>query len=222
MNIRVEQVDGVVVLTLNRPAVLNNLSLDTIKEMLHSIQTIACNGSARALLITGAGRAFCAGGELSAEGPGVVGDSLGKRQSVRMDEYFNPLIRALHDLPIPIIAAINGVAAGAGVSLALTGDLVIAALSASFLLTFAPRLGIIPDLGTTWKLPRLIGWARALGMTVTGEKVSAQTAADWGLIWKCVDDDELMRVAMQLASQLAAGPPRDLPGSAPRACRRPA
>jgi 2-(1,2-epoxy-1,2-dihydrophenyl)acetyl-CoA isomerase len=207
MNIRVEQIDGVVVLTLNRPAVLNNLSLDTIKEILHSIQMISSNGSARALLITGEGRAFCAGGELSADGPGLAGDSLGKRQSVLMDEYFNPLIRALHDLPIPIIAAINGVAAGAGVSFALTADLVIAARSASFLLTFAPRLGIIPDLGATWKLPRLVGWARALGMTVTGEKLAAQTAAEWGLIWKCVDDDELMPVAMKLAAQLAAGPP---------------
>lgn len=206
-NIIVEHIDGVAVLTLNRPAVLNNLSLAAIQEMLHAVREIARTGSARALLITGAGRGFCAGGELSSGGGASLdGDSLGARQTQLMKEYYLPLIHALHDLPIPIVAAVNGVAAGAGVSLALAADIVIAARSSSFVLTFAPRLGLIPDLGATWKLPRLIGWTRAMAMTMTGEKVAAQTAVEWGMIWKCVDDAELMPAALKLASGLAAGP----------------
>mgnify|MGYP003340786214 CR=1 FL=1 len=124
-----------------------------------------------------------------------------------MAEYFNPVIQAFHDLPVPVIAAVNGPCAGAGVSIALAADVVLAAESAYFMLTFAPRLGLIPDLGATWKLPRLIGWARAQAATLLGTKISAAQATDWGMIWRCVSDDALMAEAKAMAVQLTSAPP---------------
>lgn len=200
--------DGIGVLTLNRPDSLNSLSLESIKGLLAQLRAIAMDSSVRALVITGAGRGFCAGWQLDLDGvPGLPGESLGTRQAHLMAEYFNPVIQALHDLPIPTIAAVNGVSAGAGVSIALAADIVIAADSASFVLTFSPKLGLVPDLGATWKLPRLLGWARAQAVTMLGDRIRAAEAVQWGLIWRSVPDAELRESATVLAARLAKSPP---------------
>lgn len=196
------------VLTLNRPESLNSLSLATIRSLLDTLRDAASDTSLKALIVTGAGRGFCAGWQLDESGvPGLPDESLGVRQAHLMEEYFNPVIQALHDMPVPTIAAVNGVCAGAGVSIALATDVVLAAQSASFVITFAPKLGLIPDLGATWKLPRLIGWARAQAVTMLGDRIRAEEAASWGMIWRCVADAELNDAAMAAAKRLAAGPP---------------
>lgn len=206
--IRLERDGAVMRLTLDRPASLNSLSLDAIKQLLAEIRALARDPQTRALLITGVGRAFCAGWQLDESGvPGLPDESFGVRQSHLMEEYFNPLIQALHDLPIPVVAAVNGVCAGAGVSLALAADIVVAAQDASFLLTFAPKLGLVPDLGATWKLPRLLGWARAQAVTLLGDRISAAEAVQWGMIWRSFPPDELQGAAMALALRLAEAPP---------------
>ena len=196
------------VLTLNRPTSLNSLSLEAIKALLAQLRQIGADSSIRALLITGAGRAFCAGWQLDESGvPGLSDESLGVRQAHLMAEYFNPVIQAMHDLPIPIVAAVNGVCAGAGVSIALAADIVMAAESASFVLTFAPKLGLIPDLGATWKLPRLLGWGRAQAITMLGDRIRAAEAVQWGMIWRSLPDAELYDGALATAARLASGPP---------------
>lgn len=206
--IQLERHGPVAVLTLNRPDSLNSLSLDAIKALLQQLQRVAKDSSIRALVITGAGRGFCAGWQLDDEGvPGLPDESFGVRQSHLMEEYFNPVIQTLHDLPIPSVAAVNGVCAGAGVSIALAADIVIAADTASFVLTFAPKLGLVPDLGASWKLPRLIGWARAQAITMLGERVSAETAERWGMIWRQLPAATLMDEAMAMATRLAQMPP---------------
>lgn len=200
--------EGIGRLTLNRPGSLNSLSLETIKTLLSKLRSAATDASVRALLITGAGRGFCAGWQLDKNGvPGLAEESLGVRQAHLMAEYFNPVIQTLHDLPIPVVAAVNGVSAGAGVSIALAADIVIAAQSASFVLTFAPKLGLIPDLGATWKLPRLLGWARAQAVTLLGERITAADAAQWGMIWRSVPDADLRAIADSIAERLAEAPP---------------
>ena len=206
--IRLAREGAVSVLTLNRPASLNSLSLETIKRLLIEIRALAHDDKTRTLLITGAGRAFCAGWLLDESGvPGLPDESLGVRQSHLMEEYFNPVIQALHDLPVPIVAAVNGVCAGAGVSIALAADIVVAATDASFVLTFAPKLGLVPDLGATWKLPRLLGWARAQAVTLLGDRISAADAVQWGMIWRSFPPEELCSAAMALAARLAEAPP---------------
>jgi 2-(1,2-epoxy-1,2-dihydrophenyl)acetyl-CoA isomerase len=205
--IQLERRGPVAVLTLNRPESLNSLSLDAIKALLAQLRAVAGDSSIRALVITGAGRGFCAGWQLDDQGvPGLPDESFGVRQSHLMEEYFNPVIQALHDLPIPSLAAVNGVCAGAGVSIALAADIVMASDTASFVLTFAPKLGLVPDLGASWKLPRLIGWARAQAITMLGERVSAETAERWGMIWRQVASGALMDEAMATASRLAQMP----------------
>lgn len=197
-----------VTLTLNRPEFLNSLDLDAIKVMLKTLRSLSSDSSVRVLIITGAGRGFCAGWQLSAEGvPGLSDESLGVRQAHLMAEYFNPLILALHELPFPSIAAVNGVCAGAGVSIALAADVVIAAESASFVLTFAPKLGLIPDLGATWKLSRLLGWGRAQAVTMLGDRISATDAASWGMVYQTVDDANLWETATEIGARLAQSPP---------------
>ncbi len=198
----------VAVITLNRPEVLNSLSLDAVKALLNTVRDISADPTVRALVITGAGRGFCAGWQLDLDGvPGLPEETLGVRQAHLMAEYFNPLIQALHDLPIPSIAAVNGVCAGAGVSIALACDVVLAAESGSFVLTFAPKLGLVPDLGATWKLPRLLGWARAQAITMLGERIRAAEAAQWGMVWRCLPDAELGEATMVLAARLGKAPP---------------
>ncbi|MCW5233482.1 enoyl-CoA hydratase [Verminephrobacter eiseniae] len=199
---------GIGVLTLNRPKSLNSLSLGAIKALLERLRAIATDDSLRALIVTGAGRGFCAGWQLDEGGvPGLPDETMGVRQAHLMQEYFNPVIQAMHDLPLPIVAAVNGVSAGAGVSIALAADIVLAADSASFVLTFAPKLGLIPDLGATWKLPRLLGWARAQAVTMLGDRISAAEAVQWGMIWRCVPDLDLRAAAADIAERLAAAPP---------------
>jgi 2-(1,2-epoxy-1,2-dihydrophenyl)acetyl-CoA isomerase len=163
--------------------------------------------AARVLILTGAGRGFCAGQDLGdrAVAPGSRAVDLGES----IDQYYKPLVLALHALPMPVIAAVNGVAAGAGANIALACDLVIAARSASFVQAFC-KLGLLPDSGGTWTLPRLIGNARALGLTLLGGKLPAEQAAAWGMIWQCVADDELGSTVDALAEGLAVAPTRGL------------
>jgi 2-(1,2-epoxy-1,2-dihydrophenyl)acetyl-CoA isomerase len=157
------------------------------------------------VLLTGAGRAFCTGQDLSTRkvSPGAAPIDL----AVSIGSHYNPLVRRLRELPKPIVCAVNGVAAGAGANIALACDLVIAARSASFIQSFA-KVGLVPDSGGTWFLPRLVGSARAMGLALLGDKISAEDAAAWGLIWKVVDDAQLMKEASSVARQLAEGPTR--------------
>jgi|SRR5579875_2128498 len=194
--------DSIARLTLNRPQKLNSFTVQMHEELRHALDSIESNENMRVLVITGAGRGFCAGQDLSDRA--VAGD-LG----ASIDKYYAPLVRRLRSLPLPVIAAVNGVAAGAGANLALACDLVIAAKSASFIESFS-KLGLIPDTGGTYFLPRLIGTARAMGLAMLAEKISAEQAENWGLIWKCVDDADFTARIDELAQQLAVAPTKGL------------
>ena len=198
--------DGIARLTFNRPERLNSFNTQMHGEVREALASIPQSG-ARVLLITGAGRGFCAGQDLNdrAVAPGAAAPDLADS----IERYYKPLVLALRALPMPVIAAVNGVAAGAGANIALACDLVIAARSASFVQAFS-KLGLVPDSGGTWFLPRLVGTARALGLTLLGDKLPAEQAASWGLIWRCVEDAELTDVVEGLARQLAAAPTRGL------------
>lgn len=193
-------------LTLNRPDKLNSFNSAMHAEVQHVLGRLPDSG-ARVLVLTGAGRGFCAGQDLGDRvvAPGAPGIDLGES----IDRYYKPLVLALHHLPLPVIAAVNGVAAGAGANIALACDLVVAARSASFVQAFA-KLGLIPDSGGTWILPRLVGQSRALGLALLGDKLSAEQAAAWGMIWQCVDDAQLTPTVDALAKGLAAAPTRGL------------
>jgi 2-(1,2-epoxy-1,2-dihydrophenyl)acetyl-CoA isomerase len=201
-----EAAEGIARLTLNRPERLNSFTTQMHAEVRAALAEVAAGG-ARVLVITGAGRGFCAGQDLNdrAVAPGGGAADLGES----IEKNYKPLVLALRALPLPVIAAVNGVAAGAGANLALACDLVVAARSASFVQAFV-RLGLVPDTGGTWFLPRLGGTARALGLAMLGEKLSAEQAAAWGLIWRCVEDGELDAVVESIARQLAAAPTRGL------------
>jgi 2-(1,2-epoxy-1,2-dihydrophenyl)acetyl-CoA isomerase len=197
--------DDVALLTLNRPDKLNAFSVDMHKEIRAALKQSEKH-KARALVITGAGRAFCAGADLGARDISTddeldLGDLL--------EKYYNPLILTLKDLPMPVIGAVNGVAAGAGANLALACDLVFAARSASFIQAFI-RIGLVPDAGGSFHLPRLVGPQRAMALAMTGDKLDAETAEHWGMIYKCVDDDALMDEVMGCARHLATQPTRSL------------
>jgi len=172
-------------LTLNRPEKLNAFNVAMHGEVRDALERVRAEKSVRVLVLTGAGRGFCAGQDLAdrAVAPGAAPVDLG--QSI--EKYYGPLVLALRALPIPVICAVNGVAAGAGANIALACDIVIAASSAAFIEPFC-RLGLVPDTGGTYFLPRLVGTARAMGIALLGDRIPAQQAADWGLIWKCVDD----------------------------------
>ncbi|MBS0393212.1 MAG: 2-(1,2-epoxy-1,2-dihydrophenyl)acetyl-CoA isomerase [Proteobacteria bacterium] len=194
--------DGIARLTLNRPDKLNSFTTAMHAEVRDALGRVTAEG-ARVLVLTGAGRGFCAGQDLSdrAVAPGGKGADLG----ASIEKNYAPLVLALRALPLPVIAAVNGVAAGAGANIALACDIVVAARSASFVQAFC-RLGLVPDSGGTWFLPRLVGNARALGLALLGDKLPAAQAAEWGLIWRCVDDAELGVTVEALAAQLAAAP----------------
>jgi 2-(1,2-epoxy-1,2-dihydrophenyl)acetyl-CoA isomerase len=189
-------------LTLNRPDRLNSFNGIMHGELRDALSRSVADG-ARVLVLTGAGRGFCAGQDLGDRqiAPGGARADLGES----IERNYKPLVLALRSLPMPVIAAVNGVAAGAGASVALACDIVIAARSASFLQAFS-RLGLVPDSGATWFLPRLVGPARALGLAMLGERLDAATAAEWGLIWRCVDDAEFAEAVDRLAGQLASAP----------------
>jgi 2-(1,2-epoxy-1,2-dihydrophenyl)acetyl-CoA isomerase len=189
---------AVATITIARPDRLNALSAQTVDELRAAVEQAGGSG-ARCLLITGEGRGFSSGADL-ASGGGLPADA-----GAALEKHFNPLMRALFDLPIPVVAAVNGAAAGAGASLALAADIVIAARSAYFLQAFV-NIGLIPDAGATWLLPRLVGRSRALEMMMLGERISAEQALDWGLISRVVEDDELETEAVALATRLAQGP----------------
>ena len=190
-------------ITLNRPDRLNSFTAQMHEEVRDALANL---GEARIVVLTGSGRGFCAGQDLNdrAVAPGETVD-LGET----VTECWNPLIRTLTSLPQPVIARVNGVAAGAGANIALACDIVIAAKSAKFIQSFS-AIGLIPDSGGTWVLPRLVGQARALGLALTGEPLPAETAADWGLIWKAVDDEALDGEVDAIANKLASLPPLGL------------
>jgi 2-(1,2-epoxy-1,2-dihydrophenyl)acetyl-CoA isomerase len=193
MTILVEQRAGYRLITLNRPERLNALTIELGEALTAALGEAEADQSCRAVLLTGAGRGFCAGQDLTAVGDAPLGDLL---------ERYNPLIRKLRALPLPVVCAVNGVAAGAGANLALACDIVLAGRSASFVQAFA-RIGLVPDCGGTWFLPRLVGMARARGLTMLAEPLPAETAAGWGLIWQAVEDDRLLDEACALAARLA-------------------
>lgn len=204
--IRFEVVDRVATLTLNRPDRLNSFNTrmhEEVREALARVKDGRQDGSVRVLVITGAGRGFCAGQDLSDRNvaPGDAPLDLGES----IEKNYKPLVLALRALDLPVICAVNGVAAGAGANIALACDMVFAARSASFIQSFS-KLGLIPDTGGTWILPRLLGPARAMGLALLGDKLPAEQAEQWGLIWKCVDDDALMPTVQQVAAQFANGP----------------
>jgi 2-(1,2-epoxy-1,2-dihydrophenyl)acetyl-CoA isomerase len=195
-------------LTLNRPAALNSFTSAMHAELRGALDEAAQDASVRAVVLTGAGRGFCAGQDLN--DPGMAPGADGKVDiGAVIEANYKPLALKLRAMPVPVIAAVNGVAAGAGANLALGCDLVIAARTASFIQAFS-KIGLIPDCGGTWLLPRLLGRARALGLALTGEKLPADEAARLGLIWQCVEDPALIDTAMALAQRLAAMPVKAL------------
>jgi 2-(1,2-epoxy-1,2-dihydrophenyl)acetyl-CoA isomerase len=189
-------------LTLNRPDKLNSFNTAMHVEVRDALSQVR-QRQARVLVITGAGRGFCAGQDLADRAVAPDGERVDLGESI--ERNYKPLILGLRNLPLPVIAAVNGVAAGAGANIALACDLVIAARSASFVQAFS-KLGLVPDSGGTWSMPRLVGTARAMGLAMLGEKLSAEQAAAWGLIWRCVEDSELAGVVDDLASRLAKAP----------------
>jgi 2-(1,2-epoxy-1,2-dihydrophenyl)acetyl-CoA isomerase len=198
---------GIARVTLNRPDRLNSFTAAMHEELRDALAKVQADATARVLLLTGAGRGFCAGQDLSdrAVAPGAAPVDLG----ASIEANYRPLVLALQSFPMPVVCAVNGVAAGAGANIALACDLVVAAKSASFIQAFC-KIGLIPDSGGTYFLPRLVGTARAMGLAMLGDKLSAQQAADWGLIWKCVDDADLAPTVDALLAQLAQAPTRGL------------
>ncbi|GDX03934.1 2-(1,2-epoxy-1,2-dihydrophenyl)acetyl-CoA isomerase PaaG [Buttiauxella sp. A111] len=194
---------GVMTLTLNRPERLNSFNDEMHRQLAEVLTQAERDDSIRCLLITGAGRAFCAGQDLNDRNVDPTGAAPNLGASV--ENFYNPLVKRLAKLPKPVIAAVNGVAAGAGATLALGCDMVIAARSANFIMSFS-KLGLVPDCGGTWYLPRLAGRARAMGLALMGDKLSAQQALDWGMIWQVVDDESLNDTARQLATHFASQP----------------
>ena len=195
-----------VVLTLNRPERLNSFNEEMHRALAAAMDRVE-SSDCRALLLTGVGRGFCAGQDLSDRH--VAADQGTPDLGYSLETYYNPLIRRLRALPMPVVCAVNGVAAGAGANIALACDIVLAARSASFVQAFC-KLGLIPDSGGSWILPRLLGPARATALAMLGDKLPAQQAADWGMIWSCVDDDSLMSEARTLTTRLANQPTRGL------------
>lgn len=202
--------DGVATITLNRPSRLNSFTEAMHEELRSALDRVRGTPGIRAMILTGAGRGFCAGQDLEerrteehGSEPPDLAETIGRN--------YNPLVMALRTLPIPVVAAVNGVAAGAGASIALAADIVLAARSASFIQAFS-KIGLVPDSGGTWFLPRLVGDARARAMTLLGDRLSAEQAENWGMIWRCVDDDTLADEARKLAGDLARGATRGLAG----------
>lgn len=198
--------NGVATIRFNRPQALNAMTLELMTQLGEAFDRAASDTQVRAVIITGEGRGFCSGADLAASTQKPPLDVQGKLDlGLPLEQHYNPLVMKMRALPKPVIAAVNGMAAGAGASLALMADLTIAARSAYFLQAFV-NIGLIPDAGGTWLLPRSVGPQRAMGMALLGEKLPAETAKEWGLIWDVVDDEQLMPAANALAQRLASGP----------------
>jgi 2-(1,2-epoxy-1,2-dihydrophenyl)acetyl-CoA isomerase len=205
--IRYECADGIARIILNRPERLNSFTVQMHGELRDALTRTAGDSTARVLLLTGEGRGFCAGQDLSdrAVAPGEEPVDLG----ASIEQYYRPLVLTLRELPLPVVCAVNGVAAGAGANLALACDLVVACRSASFVQAFC-RIGLVPDSGGTYFLPRLVGTARAMGLALLGDRISADQAAAWGMIWRSVDDAEFAGAVDALLAELARAPTRGL------------
>ena len=204
----IDHSDSVCTLTLNRPAALNSFSAAMHAELLPALNAAAADPSVRVVVITGAGRGFCAGQDLM--DASMLGAQAGELDvGAVIERHYRPLALRVRSMPVPVIAAVNGVAAGAGANFALCCDIVIASRSASFVQAFS-KIGLVPDCGGSWLLPRLVGRARALGLAMTGEKLPAQEAERMGLIWKCVDDAEFSGAVQALAQRLATMPTQAL------------
>ncbi|WP_423922159.1 enoyl-CoA hydratase/isomerase family protein [Candidatus Poriferisodalis sp.] len=200
----------VATVTLNRPETLNSMNDEFMNDISEAFGMVVADESVRAVILTGSGRGFCSGADLRAAADGaedIDPQAQGDATTDSMDNVFHPAIRAVAESPVPTVARINGVAAGGGIGLALSCDIAIAARSAFFVATFGPRLGIVPDLGTTWQLPMRVGRARALGMSLLGERVTADQAAEWGLVWRTVDDADLDAAVAQVVDVLRRGSP---------------
>lgn len=202
-----ENAGGIARVTLNRPDRLNSFTTAMHEELRDALANLRADNTARVLLLTGAGRGFCAGQDLSDRA--VAPDSAPRDLGESIEKNYRPLVLGLRSLPLPVVCAVNGVAAGAGANIALACDIVVAAKSASFIQAFC-KIGLIPDSGGTYFLPRLVGTARAMGLALLGDKLTAQQAVDWGLIWKCVDDAELAPTVDALLAHLAQAPTRGL------------
>lgn len=196
--------DGVATLTLNRPDKLNSFNEQMHGEIRDALDGMLKDETVRCLILTGAGRGFCAGQDLS-DRQMQAGDDTPFDLGDTLERLYNPLLRTLTEMQVPVVCAVNGVAAGAGANLALACDVVLAARSSFFLEPFC-KLGLVPDAGGTWSLTHRVGVARAKGLALLGDKLPAEKAEQWGLIWQCVDDDALMAEATKIAGQLARGP----------------
>lgn len=196
--------DGVATIMLNRPEVLNAGNRDLLGGLRAALESAEHDDAVDAILLTGAGRGFCAGADLAAGNWWPDGLTIGEGVAWVLEEWWNPCARAIAGSSKPTVAAVNGVAAGGGIGLALACDIVVAAESASFVQVFGPQLALVPDVGSTWWVPRLIGPARARGLMMLGDKLPAPTAKEWGLIWECVPDGDLVEVTRSLAGQLGS------------------
>lgn len=202
---------NVATVRLNRPESLNSMTNEFMKDISEAFAAVAADDSVRAVILTGTGRGFCSGADLRNAAADDAGEPVASADddinADAMDDAFNPAIRAVAGCAVPTVARINGVTAGGGIGLALSCDVAVSARSAFFVATFGPRLGIVPDLGTTWQLPMRVGRARALGMSLLGERVTADQAQEWGLVWKTVDDDELDDAVAQVIEVLRRSSP---------------
>jgi len=203
--------DSIAVLRLHQPERLNPLGIPMQTQLRETLAELSRHPQVAVLIITGSGKAFCVGADLTTIDANDSKQSLGEQVSEVMLSLSNKLIEDIRSLPFPVVSAVNGACAGAGVSVALAADIAVAARSAYFFLSFMPRLGIIPDLGATWFLERILGRPRAMGLTLLGDRLSAEQAQSWGLIWSCVDDESLMTEAMGVAQKLAKLPAHAAP-----------
>ena len=198
--------DGIARIVLADAARLNALSIDLQRELLAALDKVRADVSVRAVLMSAAGKAFCVGADLGSLGTAAPGETVGGQTERMMRELTNPIVQQIHELPVPVVCAVQGAVAGAGVGLALAADVVVAARSAYFYLPFMPKLGLVPDAGSTWFMTRLLGKARATALALLGDRLGAEQAEAWGLIAACVADDQLADKALDMARRLAALP----------------